>query len=235
MPKIELTRLQKDILSFIGKDIFGNNFYWTGGTLLSYLYLSHRFSVDLDFFSDDLFKDDEYLEFINKLKKEIRADKITQTIQHNRRLYFIERGKENVKLEFVFFPFPAVEKRTEIKEFSIKADSLTDIMVNKVLSTYQRNEVKDIYDLYWYLSNKPEYIATLKYNIIKLIKLVEKKFGVAIEPVLLLEKINEMCDTLSSLTPLLVKSEPDIVIKIRTFFQEIFNDIAEKDIGSENF
>lgn len=50
MPKIELTQLQKDVLFFIGKDFFGKNFYWTGGTLLSYLYLFHRFSVDLDFF-----------------------------------------------------------------------------------------------------------------------------------------------------------------------------------------
>ena len=221
MLKIELTKLQKEALFFIGKDFFGKNFYWTGGTLLSYLYFFHRFSVDLDFFSDDLFKDDEYLEFINKLKKNIKADKITQTIQHNRKFYFVERGKENVKLEFVFFPFPAVGKRTKAKEFSVKADSLSDIMVNKTLSTYQRNEVKDVYDLYWYLSDKP------KYNIIKLIKLVEKKFGVAIEPVLLLEKINELCNNLSSLKPLLFKSQPDLAIEIRAFFQKIFNDIVK--------
>ncbi len=221
MPKTELTQLQKDVLSFVGKGFFGQNFYWTGGTLLSYLYFSHRFSIDLDFFSNDLFRDDEYLESINKLKKEIGADKITQTIRHNRRLYFIEKGKENVKLEFVFFPFPAVEKRKEIKEFSVKADSLADIMVNKTLSTYQRNEVKDIYDLYWYLSNKP------KYSLIKLIKLVEKKFGIAIEPVLLLEKVNELCDNLDSLIPLLIKNESNLTVKIKVFFQENFNDIVK--------
>lgn len=221
MSKIELTQLQKDILFFIGKGFFGKNFYWTGGTLLSYLYFSHRLSVDLDFFSDDLFRDDEYLEFINKLKKEIKADKITQTIQHNRRFYFVERGKESVKLEFVFFPFPAVEKRTEVKEFSVKADSLADIMVNKILSTYQRNEVKDIYDLYWYLSDKP------KYSLIKLIELVEKKFGVAIESVLLLEKVNELCNNLDSLIPLLIENEQNLTVKIRSFFQKVFNDIVK--------
>lgn len=221
MPKIELTQLQKDVLFFVGKGFFGKNFYWTGGTLLSYLYFSHRFSVDLDFFSNDLFRDDEYLESINKLKKEIKADKITQTIQQNRRIYFIEKGEDTVKIEFVFFPFSAIEKKAEIKEFSVKADSLADIMVNKTLSTYQRNEVKDIYDLYWYLSSKP------KYNLIKLIKLVEKKFGIAIEPVLLLEKANELCDNLDSLTPLLIKNEPNFTVKIRVFFQKIFNDIVK--------
>lgn len=221
MSKIELTQLQKDVLFFIGQGLFGNNFYWTGGTLLSYLYLSHRFSVDLDFFSDDLFRDDEYLEYINKLKKEVGADKITQTIQHNRRLYFIERAKDNVKLEFVFFPFPAVEKRTEVKEFSVKADSLKDIMVNKILSTYQRNEVKDVYDLYWYLKNES------KDTLVELIKLVEKKFGVAIEPVLLLEKINELCSNLDSLMPLLIDNDPNLTAKIRSFFQKLFNDIVK--------
>lgn len=222
MSKINLIQLQKDVLFFIGKDSFGKNFYWTGGTLLSYLYFSHRFSVDLDFFSKDLFRDDEYLEFINKLKKEIKADKITQTIQYNRKFYFIEREKENVKLEFVFFPFPAMNKKTEIKEFSIKADSLVDIMVNKTLSTYQRNEVKDIYDLYWYLANKP------KCDLIKLIKLVEKKFGVAIEPILLLEKINELCNNLNVLIPLLTENEQNLTVKIKSFFQKIFNNTAKK-------
>ena len=222
MLKIKLTQLQKDALLFIGKSLFGKNFYWTGGTLLSSFYLSHRFSIDLDFFSDNLFRDEEYLEFINKLKKEIGADKITQTIQHNRRLYLIERGKENVKLEFVFFPFPAIEKRKEIEEFSVKADSLKDIMVNKILSTYQRNEVKDIYDLYWYLKNEPEDTFN------KLIKLVEKKFGVAIEPILLLEKIGELCDNLDSLTPLLIDNEPNLTVKIRSFFQKLFNDIVKR-------
>lgn len=222
MPKIELTALQKEVLLNVGKGFFGKNFYWTGGTLLSYLYFSHRFSVDLDFFSDDLFRDEEYLEAINILKKNIQADKITQTLQNNRRLYFIEKGKENVKLEFVYFPFPAAGKRKILKEFSVKADSLSDIMINKTLSTYQRNEVKDIYDLYWYLSNKPQY------DLNKLIILVEKKFGVAIEPILLLEKINELCDKLESLKPLLFEKEQNLQTKIKTFFQAIFNDIAKK-------
>lgn len=223
MPKIELTILQKDTLLQIGKGFFGKNFYWTGGTLLSYLYFSHRFSVDLDFFSDDLFRDEEYLESINILKKNIQADKITQTIQNNRRLYFIEKEKANVKLEFVYFPFPAIRKRKILKAFSVKADSLTDIMINKTLSTYQRNEVKDVYDLYWYLSNKPEY------NLDRLIVLVEKKFGVAVEPILLLEKINELCEKLDSLKPLLLENEPNLNKKIKTFFQEIFNEIVKKN------
>lgn len=63
---------------------------------------------------------------------------------------------------------PAIEKRKRLAEFSVKTDSLTDIMVNKVLSAYQRNEAKDVFDLYIYLNEKP------KYNLVKLTKMVEK-------------------------------------------------------------
>lgn len=224
MPDIKLSKLQKDILMFFGKNAFAKNFYWTGGTLLSYFYLHHRDSVDLDFFSEELFLDDEYLRFINNLKSAIKADKVKFDLDKNRRLYFIERGKETVKLELVYFPFQSFEKKARLKEFSLAVDSLTDIMINKILSTYQRDEPKDVYDLYCYLSNKP------KYNLPKLVSLVEKKFGVAIEIAMLLAKINELADSIDSLQPLLLKPEKNLSKKIKSFFQEIFNTIAKKYI-----
>lgn len=224
MPDIKLSKLQKEVLSFFGKDAFGKNFYWTGGTLLAYQYLHRRLSVDLDFFSNDLFTNEQYLDFINRLKKYIGAEKITLTLQYNRRLYLIKRGKETLKLEMVFFPFPAIEKQKILPEFSLKIDSLTDIMINKTLSIYERNEVKDVYDLYCYLNNRP------KYNLFKLIDLVEKKFGVAIEPALLLAKINELTTNLDSLQPFLVNRQPKLIKKIKTFFQHTFNLLAKKRI-----
>lgn len=224
MSEIKLTPFQKDILIFFGKHPFGKNFYWTGGTLLSWRYLKHRLSVDLDFFSDNLYSDDDYLIFINVLKKEFKAQKIALTSQLNRRVYIIKRGSESLKIELVFFPFPAIEKRKNAPEFSLKVDSLTDIMVNKVLAAYQRNEPKDVFDLYCYLNANP------KYDLLKLIDLVEKKFGVSIEPVILLSKINELTDALNSLSPLLVAPQKNLAKKVKIFFQEIFNSIAKKQI-----
>jgi len=224
MSNIKLSKLQKDILSFFGKDTFGINFYWTGGTLLAYQYFHHRISVDLDFFSNDLFTDEQFLEFINRLKKNVSAEKITLTLRYNRRLYLIKRGKEALELEIVFFPFPAIEKRKILPEFSLKIDSLTDIMINKTLSIYQRNEVKDVYDIYCYLNNRS------KYDLSKLIDLVEKKFGVAIEQTLLLAKINELTANLDNLQPLLVTRQSELTKKVKTFFQRIFNLLARKKI-----
>lgn len=224
MHNIELTQFQRDILKFFGKNQFGKNFYWTGGTLLSYHYLHHRYSFDLDFFSDDLFSDESYLIFINNLKKEIKAKKITLTLQQNRRIYLIERKKESIKLELVYFPFPPIEKRKLLPEFSIKIDSLTDIMVNKTLSIYQRQEPKDVFDLYHYLNNKP------KYNLQKLIKLVGEKFGVAIEPVILIAKINELANQLDSISPFLIVPQENLVKKVKKFFQEIFNSLIKNQL-----
>jgi len=95
MTNIKLSKLKKEALSFIGQDDFGKNFYWTGGTLLSYYYLHHRDSVDLDFFSNDLFHDDEYLIFINRLKQSINADKITMTLDKKIGGYIIYSEKMN--------------------------------------------------------------------------------------------------------------------------------------------
>lgn len=224
MSEIKLSKLQKDILKFFGKDSFGRNFYWTGGTLLAYFYFHHRLSVDLDFFSDDLFADDQYLEFINRLKKSCDIKKVTLNLEHNRRIYLIERPPEAVKIELVFFPFRAVEKRKNIKEFSLAVDSLTDITINKTLSTYQRNEPKDVYDLYYYLSRGP------KYDLFELVRLVEKKFGVAIQTPLLFAKINELADNLGKLQPLLTKRKPNLTKKVKEFFQSYFNRFARKII-----
>ncbi|TSD04872.1 MAG: Uncharacterized protein Athens071412_553 [Parcubacteria group bacterium Athens0714_12] len=224
MRDVKLSNFQKDILSFFGSHDFGKNFYWTGGTLLSCQYFHHRHSVDLDFFSDDLYADDQYSIFISELKKETGADKISFSQEHNRRLFLIARKDESVKLELVFFPFSAIEARKKIKKFSIAIDSLTDIMVNKTLSAYQRNEPKDVYDLYYYLNHKPQY------NLLKLIKLVEKKFGFAIEPALLLAKINQLAAELEQLRPLLINQEKNLAQKTKKFFQKIFNSFAKKYI-----
>lgn len=217
MRQFKLTSLQKKALRFFGKDKFGQNFYWTGGTLLAYKYFHHRASFDLDFFSEDLFFDDEYLGFINKLKKSLKVQKIYYTIKSNRKIYNLKNSVENLKLELVYFPFRQIKKTNTLKEFDTRIDSLVDIMINKTLSSYQRKEIKDVYDLYFYLKNKPQY------DLVGLTRLVEKKFGVAIEPILLLTKINALLDNFNTIEPLIFSKRKKLKTEIRQFFQEKFN------------
>lgn len=226
MKNIKLTTLQKDALSFFGQHKFSKNFYWTGGTLLSYRYLHHRDSVDLDFFSTDLFMDNEYLIFISELKKELNAKKITMTLDKNRRIYTIEKGNKPLKLELVFFPFPQIKPNEKLKEFTLNIDSLIDIMINKTLSAYQRNEPKDVFDLYCYLQTKnPKKMP-------ELIQYVEKKFGVSIEMTLLLAKINRLSDELDILQPLLLKEQHSLKSNVKSFFQNIFDNIGKRTLNN---
>lgn len=225
MNKLALTALQKEVLTFCGQyQILQKKFYWTGGTLLSYEYLRHRQSVDIDFFSQNLLQENEYLVLANNLKKTVFAKKISLTTFQNRHIFFIGRGNEQLKIELVYFPFPPIEKRKKLPKLSVLIDSLTDIMVNKTLATYERFEPKDVYDLYAYFQVKP------KYNLFQLANLVEKKFGVSIESVLLLEKINARAENLDILQPLLLKKEKNLSLKVKRYFQQIFNQHVNKKI-----
>jgi len=51
----ELNALQRQVLDLFARSALREKFYWTGGTLLSAVYLHHRRSEDLDFFSDSPF------------------------------------------------------------------------------------------------------------------------------------------------------------------------------------
>jgi predicted nucleotidyltransferase component of viral defense system len=155
----------------------------------------------------------------------LNLKKIVANQQYNRRLYQLEDEQDKIKLELVYFPFPAMEKRKKIPEFSLTIDSLTDIMVNKILSTYQRNEVKDVFDLYIYFL-----LFCKKFSLPQLISLVEKKFGLTLELSILLTKINELCDQANSLVPLLTAPQKKLSHRMKFYFQEIFNSFANKKI-----
>ena len=161
-------------LKAIGKTRLAQFYYWTGGTALAYRYLPVRLSEDLDFFSFNLETDENLLIELNKLKKDLNIKKINFTKDLNRQQFifdFVKNGQ--LKLEFVFFPFKNLAKQAVDKSFGIKIDSLLDIATNKTLAAYQRNEPKDIFDLYFLLTVK-------KMKLADLIKNVDKKFEVKI-------------------------------------------------------
>lgn len=225
MKKFALTALQKEVLTSCGKyPEIQKNFYWTGGTLLAYQYLHHRQSVDIDYFSGDLLTEDQYLILAKDLKKTIHAQKISLTTFQNRHIFLTRRNRDQLKIELVYFPFAAIEKRKKLPKFSVLIDSITDIMVNKTLATYQRQEPKDVFDLYTYFLHKPAY------NLFQLLNLVEKKFGISLEPVLLLEKINTLADNLSNLQPLLFEKDVNLSTKVKKYFQNVFNKKVNKEI-----
>lgn len=147
-----LSQKQKEILALIGQESsLCELFYLSGGTALAEFYLHHRFSEDLDFFSEKEFDPQSVLVFFKKNKKKINFQKIDFKSSFNRNLFFLHFEKEVIKMEFTFFPFPRIEKKKKEKELFI--DSLRDIAVNKIFTIYQNPRSRDFIDLFIILQN----------------------------------------------------------------------------------
>jgi predicted nucleotidyltransferase component of viral defense system len=194
---------QKQLLNLVSKSNLANHLYWTGGTALAEIYFKHRLSTDLDFFTDDIIDKASFNIFIQTLKKHCK--KISVKELSNRTLMDID----GIKMEIVYFPFPHLAKFH--KYDSLNVDSLTDLATNKLLAFYQRNEPKDIFDLYFILQDK----FTLK----QLIKNVEEKFGEQLSTDLIIAKIHNDLSALNMLKPLLIDKK--ILPKIKKYFDKI--------------
>lgn len=167
----ELTPLQKQTLDLFAKSELKNIFYWTGGTLLSVMYLHHRRSQDIDFFSDTCFSYEQPLSFVNELKEKFNLEFVEEKKIYDRWEFFLHNN-EQMRLEFVRYDHPCINPREEWR--GIKIDSLDDIAANKLMAMLDRNEPKDVFDMYFLLTSGGYSLATL-------LKLVEGKFGVQIE------------------------------------------------------
>lgn len=167
-----LTKEQKVILDEIRKsDFLKSNFYFTGGTTLSSFYLHHRYSEDLDFFSEEKFDNQSIFTLVEKWSKNL-AFKFDSEFRQVVYVFNIEfKNKIKVKLDFGYYPYKRIDESNNLN--GLKVDSLLDIAVNKLLTITQRDDVKDFVDLYFLLD---------KFTVWDLIEGVKVKFGMKLEP-----------------------------------------------------
>ena len=134
-------------------------FYLTGGTALAAFYLGHRHSEDLDFFSDAEI-DALALDVFLKIEREkLGVSQIDFQQSYNRNMYFLHLPAGVLKVEFTFFPFPALA--APIESNRVRVDSLLDIGVNKLFAIYQRTTARDFVDLYMIVADQGYAIAEL--------------------------------------------------------------------------
>lgn len=217
-----LTNFQKKVLKEIGKSELSSFFVWSGGTLLSYKYLFHRKSFDLDFFSQELFSGDFLLTHIKKIAQNLKIKKIKEYKKLNRHEFWLEGKKDILKIEFVFFPFAFIKKPNKIKELGVKGDSLEDILTNKIHAVFERSEPKDVFDIYCIFQKR-------KFKFLTVLNWIKKKFGVEIDPVFLTAKILEGTEKLDLIKPLILKKEFFQPQKIKKFFEKkVFGYLKKK-------
>lgn len=171
-----LTDTQKKVLAFFSEKEIMQRCYLAGGTALSAYYYFHRLSDDLDFFTEEPFSQrDEILPLIHELKQEIEAKEMRYQRLYDRHLYFFSfDSEEELKMEFSFYPFPALSPRQ--KHNGILIDSLEDIAAGKLMAMLDRFDPKDFVDMYFLLQD---------FSLDEIRSFAEKKFDLQIDDVFL--------------------------------------------------
>lgn len=207
-----LDEFQKKVLKKIGESELIKSFIWSGGTALSYFYLKHRLSLDLDFLSQKFFPDEYLLIQINQIAKALKVKRIEEQKKFNRHEFWFKKNKKTLKLEFIFYPFSYIEKPKQIKEFNIKIDSIEDILTNKTHAIFERYEPKDVFDFYWIIKKE-------KINFFQVFKWVKKKFGVEIDPVIFIGQLLEGVDRLQKIRPHILEKRYYVPERMKQFFK----------------
>jgi len=164
---------QKFIELFCKEKSLTKRFYLTGGTALAEFYLRHRYSEDLDFFSEEEFILLPIRAFIKKIEKIINAEKIDYENFLGLHTFFFWFGNEKLKVDFNYYPFPRIEKGLRIGNLLI--DSVYDIAVNKVHTISMQPRARDFVDIYVIIKEKG-------YNLNKLLMDAKAKFDWHIDP-----------------------------------------------------
>lgn len=210
----ELLTEQKKIIDLLKKSPLKDKFYWTGGTLLSTVYLQHRLSKDLDFFSDKKFYYDQLAGFIKEIKTKLNLPEIEEKRIHDRYEFFFHNGKE-LRIEFVYYPYPKIKPRKKWQ--GILIDSLDDIAANKTMAYFDRNDPKDLFDIYFLMAKKG-------YTPKILLKMVKKKFEVQFSESSFWSEAYKAFNNLENLIPLLLikdsKSQTKIIDKIKKYYKD---------------
>ena len=170
-----LTKEQKIILDGLKESNFiRSNFYFTGGTALSEFYLQHRYSADIDLFSENKFDHQLILSLMNDLKRKYCLQFQSESIEFVYMFYLQFQSGVQVKVDFNNYPYKRLKKSNLIN--GIYVDSLLDIAVNKLLTITQRSDIKDFVDFYY---------LEPKFGVWDLIEGVRVKFQMELEPWLL--------------------------------------------------
>lgn len=142
-----LTDQQQQALKLISSTQLARHFYFSGGTALSNYYLHHRYSEDLDFFSQKEFDPQAVTVSLKNIQKMLGFKTFDYQSSFNRNLYFLKfEGGNTLKIEFTYYPFPQIEHPKIVG--GILVDSVVDIATNKLFTISQKPRGRDYFDLF---------------------------------------------------------------------------------------
>lgn len=150
-----INKVQKEILSQFGDIPDSNEFYLTGGTALSFFYLKHRRSNDLDFFTNT---PDFILPFSYNLEDNLKNKGCLTQRQRGLHSFVEIMATKDRESTIIHLAQDAPYRLEAVKQFidypKLNVDSLKDIATNKLLALFGRATLRDFIDVYFLIKQK---------------------------------------------------------------------------------
>lgn len=137
----KLYKLQDEILKIVS--YLESNFYLTGGTALHRFYYNGRYSDDLDFFVTN---GENFNEDVNEIIEELKEKKYSIVEDVKSRDFCRITVNQLLQLDFVNDRVYRYKKSNIIN--GIKIDNKINILTNKINTIINRDEEKDVFDLF---------------------------------------------------------------------------------------
>lgn len=150
MPTYIFTKFQEEVIRQISQTTIKEIFFLTGGTALSAFYLQHRYSEDLDFFTEVPGAAGSVLPIMESIQKKLSASlEVKRTFNTFTEILISSNKKETVILHFAQDAPYRLKPTVYNESYGIYIDNLLDISCNKFSALFDRHDMKDFVDIYF--------------------------------------------------------------------------------------
>ena len=136
-----LSSAQIHALGKLGRLAEARHFYLAGETALT-IYLGHRQSLDLDWFTEEPFANPlQFARFLQEAGVSFSTEQIAEGSLHG--------WVEGVRVSFLEFQYPLLSPLVWWEDLGVPLASLEDIACMKLAAIAQRGSKKDFYDVFF--------------------------------------------------------------------------------------
>ena len=137
---VGMPKKQISVLKSLGVQMSARGFYLAGGTALA-IHLSHRISVDLDWFTSTSFEDGMILaQSLRNSNIALEIEQVSPGTLHG--------SVNGVRVTFLQYQYPLLKPIEHWNEMSCPLASLEDLACMKLSAVAQRGARKDFCDIY---------------------------------------------------------------------------------------
>jgi len=157
-----LLQKQIKVLSMLGSQVSSMGFYLAGGTALA-IRLSHRISIDLDWFTTTAFDDGMLVaQSLRNAGVQLNIEEVSPGTLHG--------SVKGVRVTFLQYQYPFIKPLDHWSEMNCDLASLADLACMKLSAIAQRGARKDFCDLYA--------LGTRHFSLQEMLAFYQKKFSI---------------------------------------------------------